>query len=180
MTSPIRAVAAAVLVLSAGACSQIADIETLASTSFESSSALRTDSAVYTVRAGPQVYAVDIGVIFTNPLNRPVAVPACHNHYRPLLQKRVDGEWITAYAPVELMCITAPHVIGPHETYRFIFAVRPGMPDSNTWPRFETQEIPGTYRLLWFVGMHAPNTDTGVGQPLAEEHRTSNTFELRI
>jgi hypothetical protein len=131
------------------------------------------------VAVEPTFYSVDIDLAYTNPLRRAVAVPACHAPYRPLLQKFENGEWVDAFRTIELMCITSPLVIAGGATHEFRFAVRAGRP-ADVAPRFEVEEIPGTYRLVWAVGLHDRRADNGVGAPLPFEQRVSNTFELRF
>jgi hypothetical protein len=141
--------------------------------------ALQTDAAVYTVAAEPTVYVADIPLTYTNPMNHAVAVPACGSPHKPVLEKRVDGEWVRAFQWPEPMCITSPLVIARGATHHFTFPLRASrLP--NTAPVFEVDEIPGTYRFVWWVGVHDRRADNGLGEPLPFELRVSNTFELRL
>lgn len=141
---------------------------------------LRTDLAEYTVRLEEGDHAVDFQLEYTNLLGQAVAVPACRVPYRPALEKLVDGEWTRALTPVEPLCISPPLVIPPGETYAFSFELRAAAPGSDRWPQLEVPGAEGTYRLVWFVGLHDPAADTGVGDLLPLEQRASHAFSLRL
>jgi hypothetical protein len=141
--------------------------------------ALRTSAAQYVVATEPTVYTADIPLTYSNPLGRALAVPACRWPFNPVLEKLVDGEWVRAFQWPELACIGPPLVIPRGAAHSFVFALRASrLP--NTMPVFEVAEIPGTYRFVWWVSVHDPAADTGVGAPLPLELRVSNAFELRL
>lgn len=140
---------------------------------------LTTDAPVYEIRVEGTVHAVDFELTYRNPLNVAVAVPACHSHTRPMLQKLVDGEWVYAFSPIELLCITAPLVIPARGTHQFRYELRAAAHDLARWPGAADGTLDGTYRLRWSVGLHDRRADAGVGKRLPEEYVVSNTFELR-
>ena len=131
---------------------------------------MTTDSAVYHLRGDAYNYRMEIGFTYTNPTRRSVQVSTCHGAYPPSLEKWQDGAWVGAWFPVVPMCLGAPLVIGPGESYRDALHLTAGRRD-NLLPRFEVDPIPGTYRLVWLVG--AP----GVGA-LPLEQRVSAPFEI--
>jgi hypothetical protein len=140
---------------------------------------LQTDRAEYVLREEGQVLAVDFELVYENRLDQAVAVPTCHSPMRPIVERRVGGEWVHAWSPVELMCITSPLVIPAGGSYRFRYPVRLGMWDLESWPRSSEGGINGTHRLVWFVGAHDRRADNGLGAPLPLEYRVSNEFVLR-
>jgi hypothetical protein len=166
--------------LAVTACASTTDLLAPAAQLGDGETWLRTDATSYTVTAEPTMHTATIGVTYTNPLPRAVAVPACHRHYMPVLQKLVAGEWVTAFQWVELMCITPPLVIARGETYAFAFPIQAYPRGSNSHPQFQVESIPGTYRLIWFVAVHDPRADAGLGEPLPFELTVSNTFELTL
>jgi hypothetical protein len=173
----------AVLLLSAllaSACSSIADPFERAATLASGEAFLTTNAPIYDVRVEGPLHAVDFELTYRNPLNVAVAVPACHTPARPMLQKLVNGEWVYAFSPVELMCITAPLVIPARGTHQFRYQLRADAYDLKRWPESADGTLDGTYRLHWWVGLHDRQADNGLGKPLPEAYVVSNTFELRM
>jgi hypothetical protein len=140
---------------------------------------IQTDSAIYHLRTTEHAHELTIGLTYTNPTGSPVYIPTCHTPHPPVLEKWEGGEWVTAYAPVVLLCLGPPVVIGAGEVYAYRYEVsatrRP-----NTIPRFEVAELPGTYRLVWrMLGTWTPDgSEPGLGKELPLEHRVSNTFRI--
>jgi hypothetical protein len=143
-------------------------------------SPLRTDSSVYHVRATERTYEVTIGVVFTNPTNRPVYIPTCHTPVPPVLQKQV-GEWVTAYNPPMALCLGPPVVIRPRQSYDYTYRIAASRTGAFI-PEWEASEVPGTYRLQWhMLRTWEPNGPRpGLGEPLPLELSTSAPFELRL
>jgi hypothetical protein len=166
--------------LLATACSGAGDPLTPSRSLAPGESWFSTDAAQYEIRVVGAVHAVDFELAYRNPLDQAVAVPACHNPVRPLLEKQVDGGWILAHAPIELMCITAPLVIPAGATHTFRYPLRADGYDLDSWRSRTGGTLDGTYRLRWFVGTHAPRSDNGIGVPLAEEYSVSNSFVLEL
>ena len=143
------------------------------------SAPIRTDSSVYHLRTTEHSHELVMELEYENPTGGRVYVPTCLSPTPPVLQKRVGTEWVTAYAPVVLLCLGPPVVIERGETYRYTFHViasrRP-----NTLPRFEVGEIPGTYRLVWhMLGSWTPDgPEPGLGRELPLEHRVSEPFRI--
>lgn len=138
---------------------------------------ITTDSAVYHLRSSADGYAGTIGVTYTNRTGGTVNIPACHSPHPPLLEKWVAGEWVVAYDPPVLMCITPPVVIQAGSSYSYTYRIVAGRTGSNSYPQFEVDEIPGTYRLRWRALLSA---GSGEPQPLPEEVTISETFEIRL
>ena len=90
---------------------------------------------------------ITIPVVYRNTTDTYVYLIGCRTPFRPVLEKRVDRKWVSAWVPVEDACLSPPWPIGPGETFRDtvrVFGVRPGY---NAAPTFDT-EVPGTYRLV--------------------------------
>lgn len=129
---------------SAGACdpSRLAHPELTAS--------LRADSAEIGVRSSELGFSAKIGFVYTNTTDGPVAKAGCGFPPLPELQKKVDGQWVPAYYPVYLLCLTKPDFSLPSgSSYRGVldfFAARPGQ---NWAPVLLVDSIDGVYRLEW-------------------------------
>jgi hypothetical protein len=140
---------------------------------------IRTDSAVYHVRTTAYAYELTIGLTYTNPSGETAYISTCKAPDPPVLEKWEDGKWVTAFAPVVLMCLGPPVVIGAGERYAYTYHVLAShRPD--TYPQFEVAEIPGTYRLVWrILGTWTPDGgQPGPGEELPLESRISNSFRI--
>ena len=140
---------------------------------------IQTDKSVYEMRSTTQAHELTIHLAYTNPTAGPVYIPTCREPGPPVLQKWVDGKWVTAYSPVVSLCLGPPVVIAAGETYSYTYRVFASR-SPNSIPRFQVAEIPGQYRLMWHIlGTWTPNgPGPGLGQLLPEEQRVSNTFTI--
>jgi hypothetical protein len=111
---------------------------------------LVTDSTRYTVRFEGGMYRANIGFAYTNRSGDAVSLNYCRTPPPPMLEKRVAGEWVRAYSPIQLACLTLPPFrVAAGAIYRGVvdFAAAPRA--GNLWPQLEVESIPGTYRLRW-------------------------------
>jgi hypothetical protein len=156
------------LVAAVAACNGRSDL--LGSAALQGEPAVRTDSTSYHLLTTDAWHEVTIGVSYTNRTSVEVRIPTCVVPHPPLLEKLGPNGWFVAYSPVVLACLGPPVVIAPGEEYRLTYRVMAGR-FPNQAPRFQVDEIPGTYRLDWQV----LGTRSGM---LPESQRTSNTFEI--
>src|SRR5262245_27560280 len=70
----------------------------------EGNVALRTHAPSYGVRSDSCLFKVDIKYTYTNHSNTPVSVTTCRGPTPPTLEKRVAGDWVTAFSPIVLLC----------------------------------------------------------------------------
>jgi hypothetical protein len=140
---------------------------------------IRTDSAVYHVRTTSEAHELTIGVTFTNGTGGTTYIPTCRAPFPPVLQRWNGDQWVTVFSPVVAMCLGPPVVIPAGSTYHYSYRVM-GSRRPNTYPRFETSEISGTYRLVWqILGSWTPDgPEPGLGVELPLEQRVSNSFVL--
>ena len=140
---------------------------------------IQTDSSVYHLRTAGHSHELTINLAYTNPTPGPVYIPTCREPGPPVLQKWVDGKWVTAYSPVVLLCLGPPVVIRAGEAYSYTYRVLASR-SPNSIPRLQVAEIPGRYRLVWHIlGTWTPNgPEPGLGQLLPEEQRVSNPFTV--
>ena len=140
---------------------------------------IQTDSVVYHVRTTASSYEMVMDLRYTNPTRGRVYISTCHTPHPPVLEKWEGGEWVTAYAPVVLLCLGPPVVIERGERYRYTYRIMAAR-RPNAAPRWSVAEIPGTYRLEWhLLGTWTPDgSEPGLGKLLPIEQRISNTFRI--
>lgn len=137
-----------------------------------------TDRAVYPVFYTATGVEADIGFTFHNRSRSTVVVPACGGQpHRPVLEKLIHGEWFEVFTPLE-ECWGEPLRIGPGATRSYTFRVRAARPHTGLQPRFETDHVPGIYRLRWAVHEVDADAPFRLGWPLPLEYRVSNEFRL--
>jgi hypothetical protein len=137
----------------------------------------RTDADRYEARRTSHGLELDpIAFTFTNGRSRAVYVPGCPGPNPPSLQKLIDGEWVEAWSPVVTQCLGPSVRVGAGQAYRDTVRVLAGLPSDNTYPKFETLPVEGTYRLVLGVD-RTEDPEQIVPTPLAE--RVSHPFELR-
>ena len=132
---------------------------------------VETDSTSYHVLTTDSRHEVTIGVSFRNPTFNEVHIPGCVGPYPPVLEKRGQDGWVIAYSPIVLLCLGTPVRVAPGAAYSMAYRVI-GARQPRTYPRFEVDEIAGTYRLNW----RALRTESGSRLPSAD--RTSRPFQL--
>jgi hypothetical protein len=136
---------------------------------------LATDSTEYTVRFESGWYRTVIGYTYTNGTGDAVSATHCHTPPPPALEKRVGEEWVRAYSPVQLLCLSIPHFrIAAGATYRGTLHFAAAPPGRNMGPVLEVESIPGTYRLRW--ALRAGSDPEAPGAAVVEA--ISNEFRL--
>jgi hypothetical protein len=140
---------------------------------------IQTEQSNYTAEVGPRTAELTIRFRFTNRTGNTVYVAGCRGVDPPVLEKQLDGAWVSVYAPLVDLCEPTVHPIKPTEVYRSAFRVLAGLPGSRVAPKLQVPEIEGTYRLVWNIygrwrSGHAPMPD----DLLPVEQRTSNPFRI--
>lgn len=145
-----------------------------------SDAAIRTDRAEYVADRSGGGVSLDIHIRYTNPTDGPTWLSTCHGAYPPMMEKLVDGAWVRAFEPPVLLCLGVPIVVAPGASFDDDFIVRASPRGSNTYPQFELETVPGTYRLVWDIhrgdGSGIANGETPQLLPL--DQRLSNTFRI--
>lgn len=141
--------------------------------------AIRTDQSEYRLRQTALGLETQILFTFRNRTGGAVYVPNCRGDAPPVLEKLVDGEWVRAWAPVILLCLSPPIVIQAGARHADTLRVLGCHPQNNCAPKFEVAEVEGTYRLLWpHVLTSYDDRRHPFGDPLPVGERISNTFVL--
>jgi hypothetical protein len=141
---------------------------------------IQTDRAEYVADRAEGGVQVDIPFRFTNPTRGPVNLPTCHGVHPPTLEKLVEMSWVRAYSPIVLQCLGPPFVVARGASYDYTLRLQTYRRGSNTYPQFELEIVPGTYRLVWtvFEGDGSRYATSGPGPLLPTEQRVSNSFRI--
>jgi hypothetical protein len=153
----------------------VSDCRPLPAPDRQTQATLATDSREYAVRFETGMYRATIGYTYTNRSGDAVSATHCHTPPPPVLEKKVGEEWVRAYSPVQLMCLSIPHFrIAAGATYRGTLDFAAAPPGRNMAPVLEVESIPGTYRLRW--ALRAGEDPEARGAPVVEA--ISNEFRL--
>lgn len=163
------------LAASLAGCSMAAGPEDL------DSPAIRTDAREYALESDERGWRAEIPYTFVNRTGEDVYLENCHGGFGLRLDRwqEAEGEWVTAWSPVLLMCLSAPIVIPAGESFQDTIGLFAGYPDGNAGPTFEVDEVGGTYRIVWIAGTHRDGRGESRGEQIPFEHRVSNSFVLR-
>ncbi|MDQ6873284.1 MAG: hypothetical protein M3037_14975 [Gemmatimonadota bacterium] len=136
---------------------------------------LRTDSAEIGVRHSGIGYGADIGFVYTNTTSGPVSKTGCGGPPFPDLQKKVNDNWVYAYYPIYLMCLTKPDFkLESGQSFRGVLQFGAFEPGHNTGPELRVDSIDGIYRLQWIF---VEGTDASAKEARRVES-TSNEFRM--
>lgn len=138
------------------------------------------------VQTGASSYAVEdlsfgrvipVDVTFTNTLSETVYIGDCGG-MPSRLEKRLGLRWVLVGGEGTLDCGGTTAVLEPGETHSRTIRYY-GMPrGSNSYPQFETDDLPGQYRIV-FTEIAVDRTETDlIGRLIPHELRTSNTFTV--
>jgi len=122
-----------------------------------------------------------IATTVRNNGDRDLALLGCQRPSMPVLQKRVDDEWMFAYGVAEPECLSPPFPLNPGDVYRDTLRVetvlRVDSPGSFLWEN--GIPVNGEYRLE--RGIYE-NSDNGDVWPtiLPVEDRVSATFQILV
>lgn len=141
---------------------------------------IQTDRASYTLSWNAPLLMTRIAYVFTNRTGHTVYLPNCRGEFGVELERGDGAPWKVAWAPVLLMCLSAPIVIEARATFAGILLVAGGLPGSNVGPQFYRADPSGRYRLVWTQVLSSYDPSTVSGKMVPEEDRVSNSFELTV
>jgi hypothetical protein len=146
--------------------------------------ALRVDATTHRLRLADGIISGTIPFRYTNVRRQPAAVAVCRRPLAPALERWDGQHWIRAYEPVHLSCRGRPLLIAPGASVDDTLHVGAGVSGTNLFPQFTVPEVPGQYRLVWWVADAANAVGGGernaVGALRPEAERVSNAFELQL
>lgn len=142
---------------------------------------IRTDAAEYTLERDDWGWRTQIPYTFVNRTGEDVYLTNCHGGFALRLDRWAEdeGEWVVAWSPTLLMCLSPPIVIRAGESFQDTINLFAAHPDRNARPKFRTDEVGGTYRIVWIAASHGYVEGEGRGEPIPLEYRVSNSFILR-
>ncbi|MEX0891826.1 MAG: hypothetical protein WEB88_06605 [Gemmatimonadota bacterium] len=121
----------------------------------------------------------DIPIGFINPYDEPVYIVNCNGQLAPLLEKRVDGEWVEFWHGISDMCLSPPIVIQPRAAFSRLLQVRGAYPGRDVLPEWASSDVAGEYRLVLNSMVFDFDPDgRPFGTDVPRSARTSNTFRL--
>lgn len=144
---------------------------------------LQTDSEIYEaeiLQNGQQGVRFDIPYTITNTTGETIYMIGCRRPAAPVLQKKTDEEWVSAYSPVELDCLSPPFIVEPGEQRQDTLQVYGVFPGQNTYPEFLT-DVEGVYRLeqrIYSDPQTFENSAEWNENLLNKDLRISNTFQV--
>lgn len=144
----------------------------------DANAAIVTGSDSYLLRQTDSGFEAQMDQTFTNRTAETAYVINCHGGFSLSLERWQGGEWVRAWSPVVLLCLSEPIVIEPGGTFSHTVHVFAGHAGSNVHPQFEVTEIEGMYRLVWHALVH--DYVDGSGSPLPLRERVSNTFRIEL
>lgn len=141
---------------------------------------IRTDRGSYTLHAtsGP-ILRAEIPYTYHNTTGKTVYLVNCREAVEASLEKRVDGQWVTAWQGVYAGCLGVIEVAAGavHADTMIVVDYQGGA------PRFTVDPIGGTYRIVLSPTSTVHNFDDSYrsgswGDPLPLADRISNEFAL--
>jgi hypothetical protein len=148
-----------------------------------------TDQSVYTAQRGATylndgtLYGRYVQLVmrlrYTNSTAGPIYLPTCHTVHPPVLERKQDSGWVTAYAPIVQLCLGPPEIIERGRTFEYLYHIQAFLPGSRVMPQFQTA-VAGTYRLVWgaYATWTGLGSEPGLGRELPLKARISNEFDI--
>lgn len=141
------------------------------------SAAIQTDSLLVHLRAGPTAYAATapIRVTMYNPLADTLFLQHCQSETAPTLEKRIGAAWVPVWQAIFPTCSMPPIAIAPGDHYALSITFVAGRKGSSIWPQFQTDDVPGVYRLAWNdVAL------SGAAPSASIDYHVSNAFAMVV
>jgi hypothetical protein len=141
---------------------------------------ITTDRESYRVRRTANAIETDIVTTFTNRTSDTVRLHPCGSSSQPsfMLEKWTDGAWKAAYSqPCPAILMLDPPKVAPGASRTDTARVR-AMLAANAMPRFETEPVGGSYRVVYAQAYRSWRSNEGPGELLPLEQRVSNTFRI--
>ncbi len=145
---------------------------------------LQTDTEVFQAEVFQKPWhgvRFDIPYTITNTTDEAVYMIGCKQPMAPVLQKRTNGEWVSAYNSVEQGCLSPPFIVKAGGQWQDTLRGYGIFPGQNAFPEFHT-DVEGEYRLKKKIYSN-PDTfkdsENWNEQLLPDELRISNSFYVK-
>lgn len=145
----------------------------------DSTAPIQTDKSEYKAAISDGIVEFEIPHTFTNQRKGTVYIVNCNNAFALKLQKRAGNGWVDALGFVIPQCLSPAIEIGEGESFVHTIRVQAGLPSGDVEPKFEVDEVEGTYRIVWIDVLKSFNSDTyPFGEQIPLDQRVSNAFEV--
>lgn len=146
----------------------------------DSTASIQTDRTYYRLREDWVGLATEIAIHYENQTDDTLYIVNCNRLLGPVLEKRVGGEWVRFWWPILPRCLSPPIVIAPGDVLVGKLQVWGAPPDGDVWPKFQSDDVEGVYRLLLSrVVFNYHDYEAGsFGDPVPLRDRLSNLFYL--
>lgn len=141
---------------------------------------LRTDSDSYVLQSDAFGLGVDIPYAFENRTGGAVYLVNCNGAFAYRLERWEDGGWSFAWGPVLPECLSPPIVIAHGTSFADTARVWGGFPSGNVYPRWDTSNPTGLYRIVWIDALTSFQDHLPFGEQIPLEYRVSNVFRLDV
>jgi hypothetical protein len=149
-------------------------------TARKQTTAIETDTSVYTLTRDSLGWGTSIRYSFTNSSADTMYAVNCNGSITVALERKEGTEWQTFWAPLINGCLTPPIVTPPGTGVEARLELWGAPPGGNVGPEFRDTIFDGTYRLVWWNLVTHYNTDSpGFGDTIPLVHRVSNEFTLK-
>lgn len=140
----------------------------------------RTDSASYTLLAGDGGFRGMIQARLFNNTGSDIYISNCKGATGPSLEKWIDGRWQMVWWQTTPACASSPIVVPDGATWDASIDFFAGYPGGRVSPQLNVDDVPGTYRAVWF-GLAKSHSDLlPLLKQLPLEQRISNPFTLGV
>lgn len=139
---------------------------------------IATDRDLYHAVVTSESVRFHVDLTYTNTSGAPVYFTGCYPPVNPTLEKWVGGEWVVAFSPVHLLCLSEPVRVGPGASLEYalhVYACTRERCAPDWLPGPTPHTVPGTYRVRDAVG-----TDLEGGLPETSRTVVSNSFRVEV
>ncbi|MBL0939338.1 MAG: hypothetical protein IBJ03_10600 [Gemmatimonadaceae bacterium] len=147
----------------------------------DESAHFQTDSMQYSMTRSSQEYEAYVEMTYTNRRSDTVFVANCGGATAVVLERRVSGQWRTAWAPAQFPCLSQPIIVAPGATRRFSVRVGAGIAGGPVEPKWPFTDVDGEYRVVWgqFLSSYSEGRSP-LGSTIPSDQRISNRFRIAL
>lgn len=150
------------------------DSPTQADPTFEP--AIVTDGNVFTVGDFGVMRQGWIPHTFTNRTEGPIFIVNCNGEFEMVLERKVGNTWQPFWQAIVDTCLSPPIEIEAGETLTKTLFIYGFAPDDNQGPTLAPES--GPFRIRWGDLVYTYEPAPPWGEPIPEELRISNEFDL--
>jgi hypothetical protein len=141
---------------------------------------IHTDATAYQLSFNGHGFTTMIPYVFDNRTDASVHLHNCNGAFAQKLERLERGKWVVAWYPALPLCLSAPIVVDPGDTFATELRVWGARPNQNFGPAFDVADPSGTYRLVWDAAAWSRQNGSQPVEPMPLEYRISNRFVLTV